>query len=120
MRRHLASCTAALAASIVSLGLFAGAAVADGSAGSLTTAVSTATSAAPAATTTTTSTSATTPTTTTPTTPTPTTPAPPAAVKAKAKLYVTDTFTVGKNLVTVPAGSWRSRATSAPTSPGRR
>ncbi len=90
MRRHLASCTAALAASIVSLGLFAGAAVADGSAGSLTTAVSTATS-----------TSATTPTTTTPTT-TPTTPVPPAAVKAKAKLYVNDTFTVDKNLVTVP------------------
>jgi hypothetical protein len=102
MRRHLASCTAALAASIVSLGLFAGAAVADGSAGSLTTAVSTATSAAPAATTTTTSTSATTPTTTTPTTPTPTTPAPPAAVKAKAKLYVNDTFTVAKSLVSVP------------------
>ncbi len=99
MRRHLASCTAALAASIVSLGLFAGAAVANGSAGSLTTAVSTATRAAPAATTTTTSTSATTPTTTTPT---PTPPAPPAAVKAKAKLYVNDTFTVDKNLVSVP------------------
>ncbi len=100
MRRHLASCTAALAASTVSLGLFAGAAVADGSAGSLTTAVSTVTSAVPAATTTTTTaTTATTPTTTTPT---PTTPAPPAAVKAKAKLYVNDTFTVGKNLVSVP------------------
>ena len=102
MRRHLASCIAALAASIVSLGLFAGAAVADGSAGSLTTAVSTATSAASAATTTTTSTSATTPTTTTPTKTTPTTPVPPAAVKAKAKLYVNDTFTVDKSLVTVP------------------
>lgn len=102
MRRHLASCTAALAASTVLLGLFAGAAVADGSAGSLTTAVSTATSAAPAATTATTSTSATTPTTTTPTKTTPTTPVPPAAVKAKAKLYVNDTFTVDKSLVTVP------------------
>ena len=32
MRRHFASCTAALAATIVSLGMFAGAAVADGSA----------------------------------------------------------------------------------------
>jgi hypothetical protein len=102
MRRHFASCTAALTASIVSLGMFAGAAVADGSAGSLTTAVSTATSAAPAArsTTTTTTTTSTTPTTTTPTTPTK--PAPPAAVKARAKLYVFDTFTVGKSLVTVP------------------
>ena len=30
MRRHFASCTAALAATIVSLGMFAGAAVADG------------------------------------------------------------------------------------------
>jgi lipoprotein-anchoring transpeptidase ErfK/SrfK len=109
MRRHFASCTAALTASIVSLGMFAGAAVADGSAGSLTTAVSSATSAAPAATTTTTTTTSTTPTTpttpttTTPTTPTtPTKPAPPAAVKARAKLYVFDTFTVGKSLVTVP------------------
>jgi hypothetical protein len=103
MRRHFASCTAALAASFVPLGLFAGTAVADGSGGSLTTAVSTAT-AAPAATTT--STSATTPTTTTTKTtttktPTPTTPTPPAA-KAKAKLYVNDTFTEGSNLVTVP------------------
>ena len=91
MRRHLASCTAALAASIASLGLFAGAAVAEGStsAGSLTTAVSTATSAAA-------------PTTTTPTTPaTPKPPAPPA-VKAKAKLYLADTFTVGRDEVTVP------------------
>jgi hypothetical protein len=105
MRRHFASCTAALAASIVSLAMFAGAAVADGSspAGSLTTAVSTATSAAsaPTSTTPTTTTPTTTPpTTTTPTTPT--TPPPPAAVKAKTKLYVNDTFTVDKNLVTVP------------------
>jgi hypothetical protein len=110
MRRHFASCTAALTASIVSLGMFAGAAVADGSAGSLTTAVSSATSAAPAATTTTptssttpTTTSSTTPTTTTPTTPAkPTKPAAPGAVKARAKLYVFNTFTVGKSLVTVP------------------
>ena len=117
MRRHLASCTAALAASIVSLGLFAGAAVANGSAGSLTTAVSTATRAAPAATTTTTSTSATTPTTTTPT---PTPPAPPAAVKAKAKLYVNDTFTVDKNLVSVPGRVVEVQGYVRPMSPGRR
>ncbi len=52
MRRHFASCTAALAATIVSLGMFAGAAVADGSAtaGSMTTAVPAATSAARTAT----------------------------------------------------------------------
>ena len=99
MRRHFASCTAALAASTVSLGLFAGAAVADGSAGSLTTTVSMATAAAPAATTTTASTTTTTRTTTTTTT---TKPAPPAAVKAKAKLYVNGTFAVGTSLVTVP------------------
>ena len=124
MRRHFASCTAALAASIVPLGMFAGVAVADGSApaGSLTTAVSTATNAAPAATTnaaTTTTNAATTtssatpttttPTTTTPTKPTkpttpakPTTPTPPAAAKATAKLYLADTFTVSKAEVTVP------------------
>jgi hypothetical protein len=107
MRRHFASCTAALAATIVSLAMFAGAAVADGSStdGSLTTAVSTAPGAAPAATTASTpaATAPTTPTTTTPTTPT--TPAPPStppAVTAKAKLYLTDTFTVGKDEVTVP------------------
>ena len=100
MRRHFASCTAAFAATIVSLAMFAGAAVADGSAtaGSLTTAVSTATSAVPAASATS-STTSTTQTTTTPTTPT-TSPPPPA--KAKAKLYVNDVFTVDKNLVTVP------------------
>jgi hypothetical protein len=103
MRRHFASCTAALAATIVSLAMFAGAAVADGSStdGSLTTAALTATNAASAATTTSSTTSSTTPTTTTPTTTTPTTP-PAPAVKAKAKLYVNDAFTVGKNLVTVP------------------
>ncbi|MGZ4166080.1 MAG: L,D-transpeptidase [Solirubrobacteraceae bacterium] len=108
MRRHFASCTAALTASIVSLGLFAGAAVAEGStsAGSLTAAVSTATSAATssapstrAATTTTPTTTRTTTTTTTPTTPA--TPTPPA-VKGKAKLYLADTFTVGRDEVTVP------------------
>jgi hypothetical protein len=108
MRRHFASCTAAFAATIVSLGMFAGAAVADGSpsAGSLTTAVSTATSAAPVSTTASTPTSSTTPTTTTPTTTTPTTPTPPAtppAAKAKAKLYLVDTFTLGKDEVTVPS-----------------
>ncbi len=113
MRRHFASYTAAFAATIVSLAMFAGAAVADGSStdGSLTTAVSTATSAAAAATpsssstSSTTSTTSTTPTTTstTPTTPTtPTKPPAPAAVKAKAKLYVFGTFTVAKSLVTVP------------------
>ena len=76
MRRHLASCTAALAASIVSLGLFAGAAVA-----------------------TTTQSS----TTTTPATPTPPKATPPtSAVKGTAKLYLTGTFTVGKDEVTVP------------------
>ena len=112
MRRHFASYTAALTASIVSLAVFAGAAVAEGSssAGSLTTAASTATSAASAATpsstatttptrmTSTTTTSTTTTTPTTPTTPT----SPPAAAKAAAKLYLTDTFTVSKNEVTVP------------------
>ena len=111
MRRHFASYTAAFAATIVSLAMFAGVAVADGSStdGSLTTAVSTATSAAAAAspssssTSSTTSTTSTTPTTTTPTTPTtPTKPPAPAAVKAKAKLYVFGTFTVAKTLVTVP------------------
>jgi hypothetical protein len=113
MRRHFPSCTAALAASIVSLGMFAGAAVADGPspAGSLTTVVSTATNEAPAATTTSSTTSSATPTTTTPkptkpgkpTTPTtPTTPTAPAAAKAAAKLYLTGTFTVAKNEVTVP------------------
>jgi L,D-transpeptidase catalytic domain len=93
MRRHFASCSAAFAATIVSLGMFAGAAVADGftPAGSLTTAVSTNPSAASAAP------SASTPTSTT--TPTPPT-TPPA--KAKAKLYLADTFTVSKNEVTVP------------------
>ncbi|HEY2320237.1 MAG TPA: L,D-transpeptidase [Solirubrobacteraceae bacterium] len=108
MRRHLAYCTAALAASIVSLGLFAGAAVAEGStsAGSLTTAESTAAgSAVPssASTATTTTTSRTT-TTTSSTTTTPTTPAPstPAAVKGSARLYLSDTFTLGKDEVTVP------------------
>jgi L,D-transpeptidase catalytic domain len=106
MRRHFASCTAAFAATIVSLAMFAGAAVADGSTtdGSLTTAVSTA-SASTTTTTSTTPTSTTTTTTTTPTTTTPTTPTPPpapAAVKARAKLYVFDTFAVGKDLVTVP------------------
>jgi hypothetical protein len=109
MRRHFASCSAAFAATIVSLGMLAGAAVADGSStdGSLTTAVSTATSAAPAATsaapaasTSTSTTTTTTPTTTTPTTPT--TPPAPTAAKAKAKLYVSGPFTVSKNLVTVP------------------
>jgi hypothetical protein len=107
MRRHFASCSAAFAATIVSLGMFAGAAVAHGSrsAGSLTTAVSTATRAASASTTASTPTSSTTPTTptktTTPTTPTP--PATPPATKAKAKLYLADTFTVGKSEVTVPS-----------------
>jgi hypothetical protein len=108
MRRHLASCTAALAASIVSLGLFAGAAVAEGStsAGSLTTAVP---AAASAATPTTTPTTSTTPTTPAPKPPTPKPPAPkppkpptPPAVKAKAKLYLAGTFTVGRNEVSVP------------------
>jgi hypothetical protein len=113
MRRHFASCTAALAASIVPLGMFAGVAVADGPspAGSLTTAVSTATNEAPVATTTSSTTSSSTPTTTTPkptkptkpTTPTtPTTPTAPAAAKAAAKLYLAGTFTIGKDEVTVP------------------
>ncbi|HSY42027.1 MAG TPA: L,D-transpeptidase [Polyangia bacterium] len=117
MRRHFASCTAALAASIVPLGMFAGVAVADGPApaGALTTAVSTATNAAAAATiNAATTTSSATPTTTTPTTTTPTkpskpttpakptTPTPPAAAKATAKLYLADTFTVSKDEVTVP------------------
>ena len=105
MRRHFASCTAAFAATIVSLAMFAGAAVADGSStdGSLTSAASTATSAVAAPSTT----STTTPTTTTPTTTTPTTPTKPAKpptppAKATPKLYLADTFTVSKNEVTVP------------------
>ncbi len=110
MRRHFASYTAALTASIVSLAVFAGAAVADGSSsgGSLTPAVSNATGAASAAaqtsttTTTTTTPTTTTPTTTTPTTTTPTTPAPTTPAKAAAKLYLSGTFTVSKNEVTVP------------------
>jgi L,D-transpeptidase catalytic domain len=103
MRRHLTSCTAVLTALTASLGLCAGAALADGSspAGSLTTTVTTATSAAQAATpATTTTTPTTTTTTTTPTTPTP--PAAPPAVKARAKLYLADTFTVARSQVTVP------------------
>ena len=112
MPRHFAHCTAAFAATIVSLAMFAGAAVADGpSAGSLTSAVSTATSAASAPSTTTSSTTSsaapttTTPTTTTPTTTTPTTPTPPPKTppaRATPKLYLADTFTVSKNEVTVP------------------
>jgi hypothetical protein len=109
MRRHFASYTAAVTASIVSLAVFAGAAVADGSspAGSLTTAVSTATNGAsaspPSSRSTTTTTTSTSPTTTTPTTTTPTTPTTPAAPAAKgsAKLYLTDTFTLSKDQVTV-------------------
>jgi L,D-transpeptidase catalytic domain len=97
MRRHFASCTAALTASIVSLGLFAGAAVAEGSAsaGSVTTA---ATTAAPSPTSTTPPATPTTPA----TTPTTRTTPPPPAVKARAKLYLADTFTVGKGEVSVP------------------
>jgi hypothetical protein len=95
MHRHFVTCTVAVAATIVSLAMFAGAAVADGSSpdGSLTTASAKTTPTTPT----------TTPTPTTPT-PTPTTPTPPTppAVKAKAKLYVLDTFTVDKALVTVP------------------
>jgi hypothetical protein len=114
MRRHFASCTAAFAATIVSLAMFAGAAVADGPStdGSLTSAISTATSAvsAPSTATSTTTPTATTPTTTTPTTTTPTTPTPPAKppktptapARATPKLYLADTFTVSKNEVTVP------------------
>jgi hypothetical protein len=105
MRRHFASCTAAFAATIVSLGMFAGAAVAHGSrsAGSLTTAVSAAPSTASTPATTASTLTPTTPTTTTPTTPAPPTkpPTPPPA-KATPKLYLADTFTVSKNEVTVP------------------
>jgi L,D-transpeptidase catalytic domain len=110
MRRHLASCTAALAAAIVSLGLVAGAASASGS-GSATTAGSTTSSAVPAVTpsiaaSTTPTTTSTTPTTTsttpTTTTTTPTTTTPPAPVKAQAKLYLAGTFDVNKSEVTVP------------------
>src|SRR5436853_6945611 len=91
MRWLPGSCSAALAAATLSLGWFAGAAVADGpaSAGSLTTAASPATTPATAAST------ATTPT-------TPTHPAAQPAVKARAKLYLADGFTVSRNEVTVP------------------
>lgn len=75
MRRHLASCTLALATMTVALGLCAGVAVAEGS-------------------------SSTTP--TTPTSTTPTTPAAPPAVKGRATLYLADTFTVSRSQVTVP------------------
>jgi hypothetical protein len=115
MRRHFASRTAAFAVTIVSLGLFAGAAVAADPVGS-TTSASTAAAVTPAATSATTTTSSTTPTTTTPTTttttpttttpttPTPTPPKPPAPkpVKAKATLFLDDSFTVQHDSVTVP------------------
>jgi L,D-transpeptidase-like protein len=115
MRRHLASCTAAFAASIVSLGLVAGAAVADSSAGvtgaassaAATPAASSAT-ATPAAAPTSTAATTTTPTTTTPTTtkpkpkPKPKAPAPATAAKARAKLYLAGAFTLGHSSVTVP------------------
>jgi hypothetical protein len=92
MRRLLAHLTAACAAAIGSLGLVAGAAIADGSA---TTAASTATPALTSATTTTT----TTPTTTTTT---PTTPKPKPAVRGTVKLYLAGTSAVGQDEVTVP------------------
>jgi hypothetical protein len=108
MSRFLAHLTAALAAAIGSLGLVAGAAIADGSAaGAASTSTTTSASATPAvatATTPTTTSPSTTPTTgTTPTTTTPPpTPAPKPAVKGAAKLYLSGTFTIGKDQVTVP------------------
>ncbi|HEY5430200.1 MAG TPA: L,D-transpeptidase [Solirubrobacteraceae bacterium] len=87
MRRLLAHLTAALAAAIGSLGLVAGVAVADGSA----------TSAGSPPTTVTTPITPTTPT----TTPAPK-PAPKPAVKGETKLYLSGTFTVGSDEVTVP------------------
>jgi L,D-transpeptidase catalytic domain len=103
MRRHLAPLTAALAAAIGSLGLVAGVAVAAGSdTASVATATTPLTSIPTTPTTTTTTPTTTTPTTTTPTT-TKTTPTPPKpAVKGRAKLYLVDTFTVGRSAVTVP------------------
>jgi hypothetical protein len=105
MRRNLAHLTAALAAATGSLGLVAGAALA---AGPTTPTAATATTALTSTTTTTTTTpttttpTTTTPTTTAPTTTTPTTTAPKPAAKGQAKLYLVDTFTVGRSAVTVP------------------
>jgi L,D-transpeptidase catalytic domain len=106
MRRNLAYLTAAVAAAIGSLGLVAGAALASGpDTASVATATTPLTSVPTTPTTTTPTT--TTPTTTTPTTTTPTTTTPPPAapkpaVKGQAKLYLVDTFTVGRSAVTVP------------------
>ncbi len=84
MRRHLASCTAAVAATLASLGLAAGVASA-------------------ASPTSTTPTATTPPTTTAPTTPTTTTtPTTPAAVEASARLYLSGAFYLGADAVTVP------------------
>jgi hypothetical protein len=110
MRRHLASCTAAFAATIVSLGLSAGAAVAADPVGSTApTGSAGAPAATPAAITASSTTAA--PTTTTPPATTPTTPKPPPPPKppsppkpatASATLFLDGTFTVKHASVTVP------------------
>jgi hypothetical protein len=131
MRRHLASCSAVLAAATASLGLCAGVAVAGPSSATAGHAVQSASglasssnslasvAAAPAK-------KPTKPTATTPTTPTPTptttTPAPPAttpAVKASAKLYVLDAFYVHRKTLIVPNRGMHLTGTVHPFVPGQ-
>jgi L,D-transpeptidase catalytic domain len=124
MRRHLASCSAVLAAATASLGLFAGAAVAGSSSAIPGHAVKSASGlakssgsvasvdAAPAAK----------PTKTTPTQTTPTTTTPPAtgpAVKASARLYLLDAFYVDRKALIVPDRGMHLTGTVHPFVPGQ-
>src|SRR5450755_484151 len=121
MRRHLAFCSAVLAAATASLGLCAGVAVAGSSSATTARAVKSASglasssgslasvAAAPAK---------------KPTKPTPTktTPAPPAtspAVKAKAKLYLLDAFYVHRRTVIVPDRGMHLTGAVRPYVPGQ-
>jgi hypothetical protein len=123
MSRHFAPRTAAFAATIVSLGLFAGAAVAADPVGSTaptgSAVIPAATSAATTASSTTTAPTTTAPTTTTPATTTPTTPKPPARKPAKparatATLFLDGTFTVQHGSVTVPGRAVEVRGVVRP------
>jgi hypothetical protein len=126
MRRHLAFCSAVLAAATALLGLCAGVAVAGSSSATTARAVKSASglasssgslasvAAAPAKK----------PTKPTPTktTPTKTTPAPPAtspAVKAKAKLYLLDAFYVHRRTVIVPDRGMHLTGAVRPYVPGQ-
>jgi hypothetical protein len=128
MRRHLAPCSAVLAAATASLGLFAGVAVAGSSpattghavkaASGLATSSGSLVSAAAAP--------AKKPTkpkpTPTKTTPTKTSPAPPAtglAVKATAKLYLLDAFYVNRETLIVPDRGMHLTGTVHPYVPGQ-